>query len=63
MLRSRTDPAASLTIFNASSTPLTLKIMTIVALVLIPVVIGYQVWVYRVFRKKIAPDDPSYDVY
>ncbi len=63
LLRSRIDPAASLTIFNASSTPLTLRIMTIVALVLIPVVIGYQVWVYRVFRKKIVPDDPSYDVY
>jgi len=63
MLPSRTDPAASLTIFNSSSTPLTLKIMTIVALIFVPVVIAYQAWVYRVFRKKIAPDDPSYDVY
>ena len=63
MLPSRTDPAASLTIFNSSSTPLTLKIMTIVALVFVPVVIAYQIWVYRVFRKKIAPNDPSYDVY
>jgi len=63
MLPSRTDPAASLTLINASSSPLTLKIMTILALVFVPVVIGYQIWVYRVFRKKIAPDDPSYDVY
>lgn len=63
MLPSRTDPGASLTIFNSSSTPLTLKIMTIVALIFVPIVIAYQVWVYRVFRKKIVPDDPSYDVY
>ncbi len=63
MLPSRLDPAASLTIFNSSSSPLTLRIMTVVALVFVPLVIGYQVWVYRVFRKKIAPDDPSYDVY
>jgi cytochrome d ubiquinol oxidase subunit II len=63
MLPSRTDPAANLTIYNSSSTPLTLKIMTIVALIFVPVVIVYQVWVFRVFRKKIVPDDPSYDVY
>jgi cytochrome d ubiquinol oxidase subunit II len=63
MLPSRTDPAASLTIFNSSSSPLTLRIMAIVALVFVPIVILYQVWVFRVFRKKIVPDDPSYDVY
>jgi cytochrome d ubiquinol oxidase subunit II len=63
VLPSRTDPGASLTIFNSSSTPLTLKIMTIVALIFVPIVIAYQVWVYRVFRKKISPDDPSYDAY
>lgn len=63
MLASRTDPTASLTLFNASASPLTLRIMTIVALIFIPLVIGYQIWIYRVFRKKIAPDDPSYDVY
>jgi cytochrome d ubiquinol oxidase subunit II len=53
LIPSRLDPASSLTAFNASSSPYTLKIMTIVALVFVPIVIGYQVWVYRVFRQKI----------
>jgi cytochrome d ubiquinol oxidase subunit II len=54
LIPSRLDPASSLTAFNASSSPYTLKIMTIVAVVFIPIVIGYQVWVYRVFRHKIG---------
>jgi cytochrome d ubiquinol oxidase subunit II len=53
LIPSRLDPASSLTAFNASSSPYTLKIMTIVAFVFVPVVIAYQVWVYRVFRHKI----------
>jgi cytochrome d ubiquinol oxidase subunit II len=53
LIPSRLDPAYSLTALNASSSPYTLKIMTIVALVFVPVVIGYQVWVYRVFRHKV----------
>ena len=52
LILSRLDPARSLTIFNASSAPYTLKIMTIVAVVLLPVIIAYQAWVYRVFRGK-----------
>ncbi len=53
LIPSRMDPASSLTIFNSSSSPYTLRIMTVVALVFVPVVIAYQIWVYRVFRHKI----------
>jgi cytochrome d ubiquinol oxidase subunit II len=64
LIPSRLDPAYSLTAFNASSSPYTLKIMTIVALVFVPIVIAYQVWVYRVFRHKVerdgAPGSPLY---
>jgi cytochrome d ubiquinol oxidase subunit II len=63
LLPSRLDPARSLNIFNASSSPYTLRIMTIVALVFVPVVIGYQLWVYRVFRGKIAVDERDSGVY
>jgi cytochrome d ubiquinol oxidase subunit II len=52
LIPSRLDPDYSLTIFNASSSAYTLKVMTIVALVFVPVVIAYQAWVYRVFRAK-----------
>ena len=42
-----------LTITNASSSPYTLKIMTIVAVIFVPIVLVYQAWSYRVFRKRI----------
>jgi cytochrome d ubiquinol oxidase subunit II len=46
------DPNHSLTIFNSSSSIYTLKIMTAVALLFVPIVIAYQIWAYRVFRQK-----------
>ncbi len=49
LLISSIDPAFSLTAFNSSSSPLTLKIMLAVALVFVPIVIAYQIWVYRLF--------------
>ena len=48
------DAAWSLTTANASSTPYTLKIMTIVAVVFTPIVLLYQAWTYWVFRKRIG---------
>lgn len=47
------DPAWSLTIYNASSSPYTLRVMSIIALTLVPVVLAYQGWSYWVFRKRI----------
>jgi cytochrome d ubiquinol oxidase subunit II len=43
-----------LTITNASSTPYTLKVMTVVALIMTPLVLVYQGWTYWVFRKRIS---------
>lgn len=42
--------------FNASSSYYTLKLMTFVALVFVPIVIGYQIWVYKLLNHKINPD-------
>lgn len=50
------DPAFSLTIYNASSSNYTLRIMTIVALVFVPIVLLYQGWTYWVFRKRLTED-------
>ena len=47
------NPDWSLTIYNASSSPYTLQVMTIVAVIFIPVVLAYQAWSYWVFRKRI----------
>ncbi len=55
-----TDPAHSLTIANASSSALTLKVMLIVALVGMPLVIGYTIFAYRVFKGKVGSEGTGY---
>ena len=55
-----TAPELSLTIANASSSALTLKVMLIIALVGMPVVIGYTVFAYRVFKGKVRPGAAGY---
>jgi cytochrome d ubiquinol oxidase subunit II len=51
------NPAWSLTIYNASSSPYTLRVMTIVALIFVPIVLIYQGWSYWIFRKRIGRED------
>ena len=50
LIPSNLDPKYSLTIFNSSSSLYTLKIMTVVALLFVPIVMAYQIWIYRIFR-------------
>jgi cytochrome d ubiquinol oxidase subunit II len=57
LIPSNIDPQYSLTIFNSSSSPYTLRIMTIVAIIFVPIVIAYQIWIYRIFRHKLSPND------
>jgi cytochrome bd ubiquinol oxidase subunit II len=57
LIPSSLDPAYSMTIYNSSSSQTTLAIMTGVALIFVPIVIAYKIWVYRVFRDKISPDN------
>ena len=52
LLPSTLDGAYSLSIRNAASSPSTLAIMLVVALIFVPVVIIYQAWVYRLFLKE-----------
>ena len=57
LIPSSIDPAYSLTIFNSSSSQYTLKIMTVVALVFVPIVIAYKIWVYRIFRGPVTTEE------
>jgi cytochrome d ubiquinol oxidase subunit II len=57
LMVSSLNPAWSLTIYNAASSPYTLQIMTIVALIFVPIVLIYQGWSYWVFRKRIGRED------
>jgi cytochrome d ubiquinol oxidase subunit II len=56
VMPSSTDAAFSLTTTNASSTPYTLQIMTVVAVIFTPLVLLYQGWTYWVFRQRITVD-------
>jgi len=59
---SNIDPSFSLTILTASSSPYTLKVMSIIALIFLPIVLLYQGWTYWIFRKRISasPKDLTY---
>ena len=54
VLPSTLNPAFDLTISNASSSDYTLGLMSIVAAVGLPLVIGYQAWTYWVFRRRVS---------
>ena len=45
--------ASDLTVTNTASSPYALKVMTVAAAVLFPVVLAYQAWTYHVFRSRV----------
>ncbi len=54
---------SSLSAYNASSSPLTLKIMLIVALIFVPIVIAYQTWAYKLFSDKVSKEEIGEEAY
>jgi cytochrome d ubiquinol oxidase subunit II len=56
LLPSTLNPDWSLTIFNSSSSPYTLRVMTWAALIVAPLVVAYQAWSYWVFRQRISAE-------
>jgi len=61
MLPSNISTAFNVTAFNASSSPLTLKIMLVVVIIFIPAVIAYQAWAYYLFRGKVTKEDLAHE--
>jgi cytochrome d ubiquinol oxidase subunit II len=59
VMPSSTDPAHTLDIYNAASTPTTLRVMSVVALIFVPLVLAYQAWSYWVFRKRVTREQLS----
>jgi cytochrome d ubiquinol oxidase subunit II len=51
---SSTTAANNLTVYNTASGSYSLKIMTVVVIVLLPVVLAYQAWSYYVFRRRVS---------
>ena len=56
LLPSSSDPVSSLTVWDASSSKLTLGVMTLATGLLLPVVLIYTSWVYRVLRGPVTAE-------
>lgn len=57
ILPSSTEPNSSLTVWDASSSHLTLFVMLVVGLIFLPIIMAYTAWVYRVLWGKVTPED------
>ena len=55
------DAAFNLTARNASSSPLTLKIMLVVVIIFVPIVLVYQIWAYKLFMEKVSAADLAHE--
>lgn len=62
LIPSSIDPNYSLTAFNSSSSELTLIIMTIVALIFVPIVIVYQIFAFFTLRKRMTVEELAADM-
>ena len=51
---SSTNPAYNLTVHNTASAPYSLKAMTVVVVIFLPLVLAYQTWTYYVFRRRVS---------
>lgn len=56
VMPSSLSPAFHLTVYNASSSDLTLTIMSVLALIFVPIILAYQGWSYWVFRERVTRD-------
>ncbi|HTZ28523.1 MAG TPA: cytochrome d ubiquinol oxidase subunit II [Streptosporangiaceae bacterium] len=54
---STTSKAYSLTVHNTASGAYSLKAMTVVVILFLPLVLGYQAWTYYVFRRRVSRDE------
>lgn len=60
-LPSTIDDGYTLTLETAAAAPYSLRVITIVTAIALPVVIAYQAWSFWVFRKRVARPGPGDD--
>lgn len=56
LLPSFTSPESSLTVWDASSSRLTLGVMLVAAIVFVPIILAYTAWVFRVLRGRVTSE-------
>ena len=54
LMPSSVDPVSSLTVWDSSSSHLTLFIMTICAVIFVPIILAYTSWVYKILAGKVT---------
>ena len=59
IMPSSSDPRSSLTVWNSSSSHLTLFIMLVATLIFMPLILAYTAWVYKVLWGKVTETEVS----
>ncbi len=57
LLPSSSQPGSSLTVWDSSSSHLTLGIMLVATVIFLPIILAYTSWVYRVMKGKTTAED------
>ncbi|MCY1667156.1 cytochrome d ubiquinol oxidase subunit II [Rhizobium sp. SL86] len=57
IMPSSSDPKSSLTVWNSSSSHLTLFIMLVCTVIFMPIILAYTTWVYKVLWGKVTEND------
>ncbi|ATG49444.1 cytochrome d ubiquinol oxidase subunit II [Celeribacter ethanolicus] len=57
ILPSTVDPNSSLTVWDSSSSHLTLFVMLICAIIFVPIILAYTAWVYKVLWGKVTEEE------
>lgn len=61
ILPSSVDPKSSLTVWNSSSSHLTLFVMLVMAVIFVPIILAYTAWVYKILWGKVTEADINAD--
>ena len=56
LLPSSVQPGSSLTVWDASSSHMTLFVMLVATAIFLPLILLYTAWVFRVLRGKVSAD-------
>ncbi len=56
-IRSTISDAYNLTIWNSASSKLTLTVMLVATIIFLPIILGYTIYVYRVFKGKVTKEE------
>jgi cytochrome bd ubiquinol oxidase subunit II len=61
LLPSSTNPDMSLTVWDASSSKLTLAIMLVCTAIFLPIILAYTGWAYKVLRGPVTEESVTSD--